>query len=72
MQSTVPEAKRYYYTMQSGGTGLQHFSQGKNMLKYRNIVTINPLFHLLNEIESIDIDTEFDFMVAEIVYKKII
>ena len=43
----------------------------ENMLKYRNVVTEKPFFHLLNEIESIDIDTEFDFMVAEIVYKKI-
>lgn len=43
----------------------------ENMVKYRNIVTNNPSFHLLNEIESIDIDTEFDFMVAEIVYNKI-
>ena len=26
---------------------------------------------VLDEIESIDIDTEFDFMVAEMVYKKL-
>jgi CMP-N-acetylneuraminic acid synthetase len=41
------------------------------MLKYRNVVTKNPTFRILDEIESIDIDTEFDFMVAEHIYKKI-
>ena len=42
----------------------------KDMIKYRNIVTDKPYFYKLDEIESIDIDTEFDFMVAEHVYKK--
>jgi len=42
-----------------------------DMIKYSNIVTPNPQFYVLDEIESIDIDTEFDFMVAEIVYNKI-
>ena len=42
-----------------------------NMIKYKNVVTDNPTFKVLDEIESVDIDTEFDFMVAEIVYKKI-
>jgi N-acylneuraminate cytidylyltransferase len=41
------------------------------MLKNSNIVTQSPSFYLLDEIESIDIDTEFDFMVAEMVYRKI-
>tara|TARA_R110000823_G_scaffold183904_2_gene316505 strand:+ start:655 stop:792 length:138 start_codon:yes stop_codon:yes gene_type:complete len=41
------------------------------MIKYRNVVTENPTFKVLDEIESIDIDTEFDFMVAEMVYKKL-
>ena len=36
---------------------------------YRNVVTDNPTFHVTDEIESIDIDTEFDFMVAEHVYR---
>ena len=40
------------------------------MIKNKNIVTENPSFHLLNEIESIDIDTEFDFMIAEFIYNK--
>ena len=42
----------------------------EDMIKHRNIVTDNPYFYKLDEIESIDIDTEFDFMVAEYVYKK--
>ena len=42
-----------------------------DMIKNRNIVTENPYFYKLDEIESIDIDTEFDFMVAEHVYNKL-
>ena len=41
------------------------------MLEYRNVVTDNPTFKVLDEIESIDIDTEFDFMVAEKIYKEL-
>ena len=41
------------------------------MIEYGNIVTDNPTFKVLDEIESIDIDTEFDFMVAEFIYNKI-
>ena len=41
------------------------------MLEYCNVVTQNPTFRVLDEIESIDIDTEFDFMVAEHIYQKI-
>jgi N-acylneuraminate cytidylyltransferase len=42
-----------------------------DMVKHKNVVTDNPYFYRLDEIESIDIDTEFDFMVAEYVYKKV-
>ena len=42
-----------------------------DMMKHKNIVTDKPHFYVLNEIESIDIDTEFDFMVAEIVFNKL-
>ena len=42
-----------------------------DMIKSRNIVTENPYFYKLDEIESMDIDTEFDFMVAEHVYNKL-
>ena len=43
----------------------------EDMIKHRNIVTDNPYFYKLDEIESMDIDTEFDFMVAENIYNKI-
>ena len=43
----------------------------KDMIEHKNIVTGNPYFYKLDEIESIDIDTEFDFMVAEYVYNKL-
>ena len=42
----------------------------EDMINHRNIVTDKPYFYKLDEIESIDIDTEFDFMVAEYVYKR--
>lgn len=42
----------------------------QDMITYKNIVTENPVFYVTDEIESIDIDTEFDFMVAEMVYNK--
>ena len=43
----------------------------EDMLKCKNVVTKNPTFFVTDEIESIDIDTEFDFMVAEMVYKEL-
>ena len=43
----------------------------QDMIKYRNVVTENPTFKVLDEIESVDIDTEFDFMVAETIYQKL-
>ena len=42
-----------------------------DMLKYKNVVTPNPTFYVLDEIESVDIDTELDFLVAETLYTKI-
>lgn len=42
-----------------------------DMLEFKNVVTNNPTFYVTNEIESIDIDTEFDFSIAEFFYKKI-
>tara|TARA_R110001592_G_scaffold323732_1_gene603154 strand:+ start:5480 stop:6154 length:675 start_codon:yes stop_codon:yes gene_type:complete len=42
-----------------------------DMIVYQNIVTNNPTFKILDEIESIDIDTDFDFMIAEIIYKRL-
>ncbi len=43
----------------------------EDMIGCRNVVTSNPTFKILDEIESVDIDTEFDFMVAEVIYNKI-
>ncbi len=43
-----------------------------DMIEHSNVVTRTPTFKVLNEIESIDIDTEFDFMVAEMVYNKLV
>jgi len=40
-----------------------------SMKSSKNVVTVNPTFKVLNEIESIDIDTDFDFLVAETIYK---
>lgn len=41
-----------------------------DMLKYKNVVTENPTFKVLNEIESVDIDTPLDFEFAEFLYKR--
>ncbi len=43
----------------------------EDMIRCRNVVTEKPTFIVLDEIESIDIDTDFDFMVAELVYNKL-
>ena len=43
----------------------------EDLHEYRNVVTNNPTFHVTDEIESIDIDTEFDFMMAEFVYRNL-
>ena len=44
----------------------------KDMIKHANVVTKSPHFYVLDEVESVDIDTEFDFMVAEHLYKKLL
>jgi CMP-N-acetylneuraminic acid synthetase len=41
-----------------------------DLLEYKNIVTETPYFKVLDEIESVDIDTEFDFLLAEEIYKR--
>ena len=40
------------------------------MIKQRNVVGKKPFFYKLNEIESVDIDTELEFEFAEFLYKK--
>ena len=42
----------------------------EDLHEHKNVV-VDPTFYITDEIESIDIDTEFDFMVAEFVYKKV-
>ena len=43
-----------------------------DLIKFRNIVGKNPLFVELNEIEGMDIDTPFDFFIAEQYYLSVI
>ena len=43
----------------------------EDLHEFRYVVTDRPTFHVTDEIESIDIDTEFDFMVAEYVYRSL-
>jgi len=41
-----------------------------NMIKYKNVIGLRPYMYELSEIESVDIDTQFDFDIAEFLYKK--
>ena len=40
------------------------------MLKFRNVLTDKTKFIMLNQIESIDIDTQIEFEMAEYFFKK--
>jgi N-acylneuraminate cytidylyltransferase len=42
-----------------------------NMIKYKNVVGLSPYLYELSEIESVDIDTQFDFDIAEFLYKNL-
>lgn len=42
----------------------------ENLIRYKNIVGLNPLFTLTNEIEALDIDTPLDYFVAEQIFSK--
>ena len=42
----------------------------EDLYKHKNVV-FEPTFFLTDEIESIDIDTEFDFKVAEYIYREL-
>lgn len=44
----------------------------ENMIKFKNILGAQPYFLKLDETESIDIDTSFDFFVAEKVYEELV
>jgi N-acylneuraminate cytidylyltransferase len=43
----------------------------KDLIKHKNIVGTTPLFEIVDELEGIDIDTSFDFFLAEQVYNKL-
>jgi len=43
----------------------------ENMLKYKNVVGKNPLFYVMDDLESVDIDTPIDFDFAEFLYKRL-
>ena len=42
----------------------------KNLCLKKSVIGDNPLFHKLNEIEGVDIDTMLDFEFAEFLHKK--
>jgi N-acylneuraminate cytidylyltransferase len=40
------------------------------MLKNRSLIGDNPGFHSLEGFEAVDVDTPFDFFIAQQIYKK--
>ena len=42
----------------------------KSMLKNRSLIGDNPRFYELDHFESVDVDTPFDFFIAEQIYEK--
>ena len=44
----------------------------ESMLKNKRLIGNNPYLYKLDEIESIDIDTEQEFIIAEQVYKSVV
>lgn len=46
-------------------------TEKKIMKKYKRVVGNAPAFYKLNEIESQDVDTPFDWLVAESIYKEL-
>ena len=42
----------------------------KLMLERKNVVGLNPLFYVVDEIESTDIDTQIDFDIAKFLFSK--
>jgi len=42
----------------------------KSMLKNRSLIGDNPRFYKLDQFESVDVDTPFDFFIAEQIYEK--
>ncbi len=44
----------------------------EDLIKFRNIIGLNPLFKKTSAVESIDIDTNLDYFIAEQLYKSIV
>jgi CMP-N-acetylneuraminic acid synthetase len=42
----------------------------ESLIKFKNIVGLNPLFKVTDEVEGLDIDTPLDFFIAEQIYLK--
>lgn len=42
----------------------------ESLIKFKNIVGLNPLFKITDEVEGLDIDTPLDFFIAEQIYLK--
>jgi len=45
-------------------------NHNKNVIKYKNVVGMNPFLLSIDEIESVDIDSMLDFRFAEFIYKE--
>jgi N-acylneuraminate cytidylyltransferase len=43
----------------------------ENLIKYKNIVGVDPIFKITKGIEGLDIDTPLDFFLAEQIYHKL-
>ena len=55
------------YVVAQAGCACLSFTS--DVIENRYMVGKNPYFYILDQIESIDIDTNFDFVVAELLYK---
>ena len=58
----LPDVKRLNY-------GISIITK-KSMLKNRSLIGDNPKFYELDHFESVDVDTPFDFFIAEQIYNK--
>ena len=58
----LPDVKRLNY-------GISIITK-ESMLKNRSLIGDNPGFYELNHFESVDVDTPFDFFIAEQIYNK--
>ncbi len=42
----------------------------ENMIRHKNVVGVNPFLYEISETEATDVDTQLDFDIAEILYKR--